>query len=644
MSDIELRLVGQDDASDDIQRVNHALGQTEKAGAEAASGSKKASVSLTDLKSGIDLTVGALRTMAEVGEKAFDFAEAGAAVRQTRESFDSLGISLNEMRGAARGTVDDMTLMGSTLTLVAGSSGEVQAAFSAAAPELLEMAKAAQKLNPTLGDVPFLYESIATAAKRQSAQIADNLGIIVKQGDAYEAYADSIGKSVNALSAEEKQIAFLNGLLDAGNVLLEQAGNSTESATDAYGRFRAEIKNMSDALKSNVDVVAGPAIGAWADLLTKTNQVRAEYGYARGTVAAFFDTLGFGNTLLDKHENALRATAVETSRLSAQAEYYAEMQADANESTYETVQAHDQYQQAIAGVESATAGAVAKQNELRDALRDAEQAALNAHSAFLDAAAGLGEMSKESLVAAQINALSQAMDEGSLSLDEFTQAKEQLLVTSGMLTEAERSGQSVIDGLTQQYINGAITAETYALRVGAVKDAVDEAADASDGGVGKISALGSSFGVAAGQADAAAGSVSGLGDAVNGLPSEKVINIMVKQQVQALGDSGLNQQEIDSLMNSGMNQFASGGYVQQTEPALVHAGEFVLNQATTRSLERRLGPLTQDKVRNGEGGGTVAPVINVYPTINTALDAEAWAMRIGEIAGQRARDRAMSVR
>jgi len=55
-------------------------------------------------------------------KKAFEFAESGAAVAQTRESFDRLGISIEDLRKASRGTVDDMTIMSSTLMLTGGAS------------------------------------------------------------------------------------------------------------------------------------------------------------------------------------------------------------------------------------------------------------------------------------------------------------------------------------------------------------------------------------------------------------------------------------------------------------------------------------------------------------------------------------------
>jgi len=108
-------------------------------------------------------------------------------------------------------------------------------------------------------------QSITTAAKRQSMQIADNLGIIVKQGDAYKKYADSIGVSVTALTNEQKQVAFLNGLLEAGNVLIEQAGGTTESAADGYAQLTTNVTNLTDELKANAATGLGPFVQSLVD-------------------------------------------------------------------------------------------------------------------------------------------------------------------------------------------------------------------------------------------------------------------------------------------------------------------------------------------------------------------------------------------
>jgi hypothetical protein len=187
--------------------------------------------------------------------KAFEFGKQGAVIGQTKESFDrlmdSMGIApdiLQQMRDATLGTVDDMTLMSSTMTLVAGTSDELGSAMVEAAPQLLRIAKAANKLNPTLGDTASLYQSLATGIKRASPLILDNLGLTIKVGTANEAMAAKMGKSVEALTAEEKQMALLEAALEAGDRMIEQVGGSVESMSDQFARAEVEIKNTTDTV------------------------------------------------------------------------------------------------------------------------------------------------------------------------------------------------------------------------------------------------------------------------------------------------------------------------------------------------------------------------------------------------------------
>ena len=218
---------------------------------------------------GIGLVVGAAAGGFVALKKAWDFGKEGAAIAQTADSFNdlmsSMGVApdiLNQLRDASRGTVDDMTIMSSTMTLLAGTSDDLGRAIVGSAPQLMEIAKAAHKLNPELGDTAFLYESLATGIKRASPQILDNLGLVVKIGDVQQRFADKIGVAVEAMTAEQKQLALLEGALDAGNRLIEQVDGSTEEMADSFAYAEAQMKNATNRIKASL----APAI---ADVSTE---------------------------------------------------------------------------------------------------------------------------------------------------------------------------------------------------------------------------------------------------------------------------------------------------------------------------------------------------------------------------------------
>lgn len=210
-------------------------------------------------------------------KKAFDLGREGAVVEQTAESFDFLlekvGAApdlLDQLSDAARGTIDDVGLMSSTMTLLAGASGDLAPALAAATPKLLEIAKAANKLNPALGDTAFFYESIATGVKRAQPLILDNLGLTIKVGDANERFAEQLGITVEALTAEQKQLAILEDVFRAGDVIIAQVGGTTESATDSFDRLTTSLKNSTDQFKVNLFTGMQPFIVSAADTLDVT--------------------------------------------------------------------------------------------------------------------------------------------------------------------------------------------------------------------------------------------------------------------------------------------------------------------------------------------------------------------------------------
>jgi hypothetical protein len=257
--------IGAEEAREELEKLRDEMGKP-------AQKSNLFSIqTFTDLKSAIDLVAGAAQTAYQAVQAMFEFGREGAQVIQTTESFagliEKVGASrdlLYELREAAGGTVDDMTLMSSTATLLAGAQGQLSRELANATPELLEIAKAANKLNPTLGDTTFLYDSVATGVKRASKEILDNLGLNVSLGKANEAYAKQLGKTVDQLTDEEKSIALLNETLRQGKVLIEQAGGNTDSAADSIARMEAATKNLADSFKARF----APAVAAVAEALT----------------------------------------------------------------------------------------------------------------------------------------------------------------------------------------------------------------------------------------------------------------------------------------------------------------------------------------------------------------------------------------
>lgn len=217
-----------------------------------------------------------------IAAKAFqewrEAAEMGAVIRQTGESFDFLSKNiyqvpnlLNQMREASRGTISDMQLMSSFMTLVAGTTPELGTALANATPQLLEIAKAANTLNPTLGDTTFFFESLARGIKRSEIRLIDNLGLNLRIGEANKRWAEQLGKTVQELTAEERQMAILNETIRVGTQLVDQLGGSIDSLTDPYLKWSAQTENIKNNLRELASISFAPlvdgasqAAGEWA--------------------------------------------------------------------------------------------------------------------------------------------------------------------------------------------------------------------------------------------------------------------------------------------------------------------------------------------------------------------------------------------
>lgn len=231
-------------------------------------------------------------------KQAFEFGKEGAVIAQTRASFDglmtSMGVApgvLKEMSAATLETVDDQTLMASTMTLLAGTSDKLGSAIVGNASKLLEIAKAANKLNPALGSTAFLYESLAAGIKRSSPLVLDNLGLTIKVGDANQAWADKMDIAVEAMSAEQKQMALLDAALESGDRMIQQVGGSVEAMGDEFAQAEVKIKNATDQLKAQTVPVWAEILGFLADMITPMEETIEKFDEIREGSGAYLEYL-----------------------------------------------------------------------------------------------------------------------------------------------------------------------------------------------------------------------------------------------------------------------------------------------------------------------------------------------------------------
>ncbi len=163
-------------------------------------------------------------------------------------AFDAMatkaGLSLDDLRTAAAGTVSDFELMRKANVALTGAGDDLGKAFGENLPALLETARAASRA--TGQDVGFLFESLVTGVKRSSPMLIDNTGLVLKVGEANAQMAKDLGKAVDELTAEEKQIALLNATVAAGAQMVEDFGGGQVTAAEQIAQFKTQIQNAKD--------------------------------------------------------------------------------------------------------------------------------------------------------------------------------------------------------------------------------------------------------------------------------------------------------------------------------------------------------------------------------------------------------------
>ena len=149
---------------------------------------------------------------------------------------------LEAMRKASRWTVDDTTLMAQANK--AYSLGIVKNVDDMST--IMEIARVkGQAMWRTMNEA---LDDIVTGLWRGSAQILDNLWIVVKQSEAQEMYAKQIWKTVEQLTEEEKKQALVNAVVSQWKKELEDAWEVELTLAERLQVVNAQRENTKNTI------------------------------------------------------------------------------------------------------------------------------------------------------------------------------------------------------------------------------------------------------------------------------------------------------------------------------------------------------------------------------------------------------------
>ena len=232
-------------------------------GAEEATRSMTKSVSL--LAAGY-VAIKAVKMGVELAQQAAKAQDVSKAFTNLAKSagVDAIG-TLNKMKIATAGTIDELQLMQK---------------FSAAAllglpldrfDEMLAIARGASAA--TGESMEFMLNSIVTGLGRGSKLMLDNLGIMIDVNKANEDYAATLGKTARELTDVERKQAFINKALDIGSANLAKVGDTSNLASDAYGRLEANTKNLAIAIGTKLNPIISTSSGILADVAASVTKI-----------------------------------------------------------------------------------------------------------------------------------------------------------------------------------------------------------------------------------------------------------------------------------------------------------------------------------------------------------------------------------
>ena len=239
-----------------VGREAERMAAQQAAAATKLANEQKRSISSLLAVAGIGFSVYGLKTLVtDVAKGTYALGQLGAQSITVRDSFaymtQSVGMNagmLKQLQVAAGGTINSMKLMELSNMALVGLGPQVGNALASQEARLIEISRAALKANPAIGSVEFAYNSLVLGVKRLEKRLVDNIGLQVKVNDANSEYAASIGKTVDQLSAEDKQMAMLNAILKGGSRLIQQVGGDVNTMNDSFLRATTSVQEFKIAL------------------------------------------------------------------------------------------------------------------------------------------------------------------------------------------------------------------------------------------------------------------------------------------------------------------------------------------------------------------------------------------------------------
>jgi len=269
--------------------------------------------------------------------------------------------------------------------------------------------------------------------KRAQPLILDNLGITIKVGEANKAFAKSIGKTVDQLTAEEKAMAILAGTLEAGDNLIQQVGGNTDSATDSFDQAAVAITQAGDAIKKKLAPFLADAATGISVFLTGGDKIIESLGEQEQRILFTAESWEEYNAEIERISRTAGFARDHFGGLTSELDFLIASFTDSEAPTRK-------FANAIGAVEAEASG-VAEANR--------------------NIVLSLKELTEATLAAEGINKLNKAFADGKISEEDYKTAFSDVLGPMAGLEQPAIAGQLALFDLNQEYADGTIDLQGY---------------------------------------------------------------------------------------------------------------------------------------------------------------------------------------
>ena len=450
---------------------------------EGVAGTSSAMDEMALSASNLNIAVGIVTTGVGAMVAAFKAGEIASANERLVASGESLAISYNSSLESILSSVKDTSLgTVSEMDIIAASNKAMMLGVSGSAEQLASLMEIAALRGRAMGiSTTQAFDDMVRGIGRMSPMILDNLGIVVDSEGTYGKYATSIGKTSSELTRAEKIQAQLNGVIEEGNKLLDDAGGLAEDNASHYERWNAELENTKNYfLENTLGMSRFADMGADA-LVVLRDLADNGFGYGEERLNAFSLIVGLATERVADHNEHIREvdaarwnglasiyeTVTATEQLAGVTQTLTEVDEDAVKGAIKVQEEYDKQSEKIADLQLDHQDLLNKKQELIDQGWGPESDKIQAVN---DKLADNEQKQKDVTVAMQGTLEQILLNTAAAGLD--AEAQLALARATGQIDEATYATLSVQQDLKKQYEDGKLSADEYAQKTLALRDAV----------------------------------------------------------------------------------------------------------------------------------------------------------------------------